>query len=136
MSYCTPWGQAVTAEDSAKGRSRTCPTGLPKRLMQVNILWSSDSGTAADIGTTDSLREYIASEISHGIAFLANPQLADNAIPVFRGSDNQTRTADVERRRSRLLYQRTIGHGRHWASNCPTPRLPDPGVFKIAKGQF
>ena len=66
-----------------------------KKLIQVNVLWSSDGGTAADetiVGTANALRDYFATQNFRPDSVVANRQLAQNTILVFRGSDEQKRT--------------------------------------------
>jgi hypothetical protein len=44
------------------------------------------------VGTANALRDYFASENFRADSVVANRQLADNTILVFRGSDDQQRT--------------------------------------------
>ena len=114
-----------------------------KKLIQVNLLWSSDGSPAADetiVGMANSLRDYFASENFASDSVVANRQLADNAILVFRGSDDQKRTV-------LLALSGVAASARSEEKKAPKP-LPltlelsyiedpaHPDVFRIGKGQF
>jgi hypothetical protein len=114
-----------------------------KKLIQVNILWSSDRTSAGDeaiVGAANSLRDYFVSEHFSPESVAANRQLAANTILVFRGSDEEKRTillvlsgtataaraaAKKEPRASPLTLE---------LSYIEDPAHPD--VFRISKGQF
>ncbi len=113
-----------------------------KRLIQVNILWSSDRSAAGDeaiVGAANSLRDYFVSENFRPDSVVANRQLAPDTILVFRGSDDQKRTI--------LLVLRGVAATAR-ADDRKPPRPPltlelsyiedaaHPDVFKISKGQF
>ena len=73
-----------------------------KKLIQVNLLWSSDGSPAADetiVGIAKSLRDYFASENFASDSVVANRQLAENTILVFsrQRRSEEDRFADVER---------------------------------------
>ena len=114
-----------------------------KKLIQVNLLWSSDGSPAADetiVGMANSLRDYFASENFASDSVVANRQLAENTILVFRGSDDQKRTA-------LLMLSGVAASARSEEKKAPKP-LPltlelsyiedpaHPDVFRIGKGQF
>jgi hypothetical protein len=114
-----------------------------KKLIQVNVLWSSDGSTAADetiVGTANALRDYFASENFRADSVVANRQLAENTILVFRGNDDKKRTV-------LLVLGGVAASARSEDKKEPKPpplRLElsyiedagHPDVFKIGKGQF
>jgi hypothetical protein len=114
-----------------------------KKLIQVNILWSSDRTAVADeaiVGTANALRDYFASENFQPDSVVVNRQLAANTILVFRGSDDQKRTV-------LLVLSGVAGTGRPADKKEARPQpltlelsyiedAAHPDVFKIAKGQF
>jgi hypothetical protein len=113
-----------------------------KRLIQVNILWSSDRSAAGDeaiVGAANSLRDYFVSENFRPDSIVANRQLAPNTILVFRGSDDQKRTI-------LLVLSGVAATARADDRKAPHPPLTlelsyiedaaHPDVFKISKGQF
>jgi hypothetical protein len=113
-----------------------------KRLIQVNILWSSDRSAAGDeaiVGAANSLRDYFVSENFRPDSVVANRQLAPNTILVFRGSDDQKRTI-------LLVLSGVAATARADDRKVPRPPLTlelsyiedaaHPDVFKISKGQF
>jgi hypothetical protein len=114
-----------------------------KKLIQVNLLWSSDGSPAADetiVGIANSLRDYFVSENLASDSVVANRQLAENTILVFRGSDDQKRTV-------LLMLSGVAASARSEEKKTPKP-LPltlelsyiedpaHPDVFRIGKGQF
>ena len=57
-----------------------------KKLIQVNVLWSSDGSAAGDetiVATANALRDYFASENFRTDSVVANRKLAENTILVF-----------------------------------------------------
>src|SRR5215472_12526115 len=114
-----------------------------KKLIQVNVVWTSEGNAASDetlVGTANSLRDYFASQNYKPDTVVANRQLAENTIVVFRASDLQGRMVllvlsgvaaaarDEEKKGQRpppltleLSYIEDAAH---------------PDVFRIAKGQF
>jgi hypothetical protein len=114
-----------------------------KKLIQVNVLWSSDGSAAADetiVGTANALRDYFASENFRADTIVANRQVAENTILVFRGSDDQKRTV-------LLVLGGVAASARSEEKKAPkTPPLTlelsyiedpaHPDIFKIGKGQF
>lgn len=113
-----------------------------KKLIQVNILWSSDRSTAADetiVGAANSLRDYFASEAFRPDRVVVNHQLAANSILVFRGSDDQKRTVLL------VLSGAAAAHSEIKTEPRPSPLTLElsyiedaarPDVFRIGKGQF
>ncbi len=113
-----------------------------KRLIQVNILWTSEGSEDSDetvVGVANSLRNYFAGQNFKPDSVVVNRQLAENSIVVFRASDLQNRTVLV------LL----TGAGTAARNDAKTPRPPPltlelsyiadaahPDIFKIGKGQF
>jgi hypothetical protein len=114
-----------------------------KKLIQVNILWSSDGTADADeavVGTANALRDYFASENFRADSTVANRQLAENTILVFRGSDDQKRTV-------LLVLAGVAASARSEEKKEPRPPpltlelsyiedAAHPDIFKIGKGQF
>ena len=114
-----------------------------KKLSQVNIVWTSDGTAAGDetvVGIANSLRDYFTSENFTPDSVVANRQLAENTILVFRGSDDQKRTV-------LLVLSGLAGSARSEEKKAPkAPPLmlelsyiedaAHPDVFKIGKGQF
>ena len=96
-----------------------------KKLIQINIVWASDGSAVSDetvVGTANSLRDYFASQNYKPDSAVANRQLAENTIVVFRANDLQGRTV--------LLVlsgaaRRKRGRGRRCSySSSPTSRTP------------
>jgi hypothetical protein len=66
-----------------------------KKLIQINVVWTSDGSAASDetvVATANTLRDYFAPQNYKPDSLVANRQLADNTIIVFRASDLQGRT--------------------------------------------
>ena len=64
-----------------------------KKLIQINVVWASDGSAASDetiVATANSLRDYFASQNYKPDSVVANRQLAENTILVFRASDVQS----------------------------------------------
>jgi hypothetical protein len=114
-----------------------------KKLIQVNVVWSSDGSTTADetiVGIANALRDYFATENFRADSVVTNRQLAENTILVFRGNDDQKRTV--------LLVLGGVAASAR-SEEKKEPRRPPltlelsyienaahPDVFKIGKGQF
>jgi hypothetical protein len=111
-----------------------------KTLVQVNLLWISDRSPSADealVGAANSLRDYFMSQNYKRDNTVANRQIAQNTIIVFRTSDGKGRTI--------LLVLSGAPAG---ARPVPQERLPltlelayiedaaRPDIFRIDKGQF
>ena len=114
-----------------------------KQLIQVNIVWSSDGSTAGDetvVGTANSLHDYFISENFQSTSVVVNRQLAENAILVFRASDDRKRTI-------LLLLSGVAASARSDEKKGPRPPpltlelsyiedTAHPDVFRIGQGQF
>jgi hypothetical protein len=113
-----------------------------KRLIQVNILWTSEGTEDSDeivVGVANSLRNYFAAQNYKPDSVVVNHPLADNTMLAFRASDSQDRTVLVV----------LTGVGTAARKDAKEPRPPPltlelsyiadaahPDVFKIGKGQF
>jgi hypothetical protein len=112
-----------------------------KKLIQVNVVWRGDGGEESNeavVGTANTLRDYFAGQSYKAGSVVANRQLGDNAIVVFRGADTQDRLILM------VLNGQTAAAGK----DEKAPRRPlslelsyiadaaHPDVFRIAKGQF
>jgi hypothetical protein len=114
-----------------------------KRLIQVNIVWSSDGTASGDetvVGTANSLRDYFTSENFQSGSVVVNRQLAENTIVVFRASDDRKRTI-------LLILNGAAASARSEDKKGPRPPpltlqlsyIEDPAhpdVFRIGQGQF
>ena len=114
-----------------------------KKLIQVNVVWTSEGNAASDetlVGTANSLRDYFASQNYKPDTAVSNRQLAENTIVVFRASDLQGRMV--------LLVLSGVAASAHIEAK-KEPRPPPltlelsyiedaahPDVFKIGQGQF
>ena len=112
-----------------------------KKLIQVNIVWTSEGNTASDetlVGTANSLRDYFAAQTYKPDTVVANRQLAENAIVVFRADDLQGRMV--------LLVLSGVAAAARSDDKKGLPPLTlelsyiedaaHPDVFRIGKGQF
>jgi hypothetical protein len=111
-----------------------------KKLVQVNLLWISDRSASSDealVGAANSLRDYFMSESYKPENTIANRQIAENAIIVFRASDLNGRTV-------LLVISGTPGTT-HTAKQGRSPLTLElayiedpahPDIFRIGKGQF
>jgi hypothetical protein len=114
-----------------------------KKLIQVNIVWTSEDNAASDetvVGTANSLRDYFASQNYKRDTVVANRQLAENTIVVFRASDLQGRMV-------LLVLSGVAAAARSDEKKGPRPppltlelsyieNAAHPDVFRIGKGQF
>jgi hypothetical protein len=114
-----------------------------KKLIQVNVVWTSEGNAASDetlIGTANSLRDYFASQNYKPDTVVANRQLAENTIVVFRASDLQGRMV-------LLVLSGVAAAARDEEKKGPRPPpltlelsyiedAAHPDVFRIGKGQF
>jgi|SRR6516165_4570782 len=114
-----------------------------KKLIQINIVWASDGSAVSDetvVGTANSLRDYFASQNYKPDSAVANRQLAENTIVVFRANDLQGRTV-------LLVLSGAAAAARREEKKGPRPPLlilelsyiedaAHPDVFSIGKGQF
>jgi hypothetical protein len=111
-----------------------------KKLIQVNVVWISDRSAGGDetvVGTANSLRDYFMTQNYKEDSVIANRQLADNAIVVFRANDLEGRTV--------LLVLSGVAAGAGTKEKKEPPLTLElsyiqdaahPDVFRIAKGQF
>ena len=113
-----------------------------KKLIQVNIVWTSEGNAASDeilVGTANSLRDYFASQNYKPVTVVANRQLAENTIVVFRAGDLQGTVLLV------LSGVAAAARGEEKKGSRPPPLTLElsyiedaahPDVFRISKGQF
>jgi hypothetical protein len=113
-----------------------------KKLIQINIVWTSEGSAASDetvVGTANSLRDYFATQNYKPDSAVANRQIAEDTILVFRANDRQERTV--------LLVLSGVAAARREEKKGPRPPpltlelsyildAAHPDVFRIAKGQF
>jgi hypothetical protein len=114
-----------------------------KKLIQINIVWTSEGSASSDetvVGTANSLRDYFASQNYKPDSAVANRQLAENTILVFRANDMQGRTLLLV-----LSGVAAPARGEHQKGPRPPPLTLElsyildaahPDMFRIAKGQF
>jgi hypothetical protein len=113
-----------------------------KKLIQTNVVWASEGSAASDeaiVATGNTLRDYFTPQNYKPDSVIANRQLADNTIIVFRGSDLQGRTV-------LLVLSGVAASARAEKKQPPAPPLTlklscildaaHPDIFRIAKGQF
>jgi hypothetical protein len=114
-----------------------------KKLIQVNIVWTSEGNATSDetlIGTANSLRDYFAAQNYKPDTVVANRQLAENTIVVFRGGDLRGRMV-------LLVLSGVAATARSDDKKDPRPPpftlelsyiadAAHPDVFRIGKGQF
>ena len=114
-----------------------------KKLIQVNVVWTSEGNEASDetlVGTANSLRDYFAAQNYKPDTVVENRQLAENTIVVFRGDDQQGRMV-------LLVLSGVAAAARSEEKKGPRPPpltlelsyiedAAHPDVFKIGKGQF
>jgi hypothetical protein len=112
-----------------------------KKLIQINAVWTSDGNPASDeaiVAAANSLRDYFVAQRYKPDSVVANRQLADNAIVVFRANDLQGRTL--------LLVLSGAAAAARSEEKKEQPPLTlklsyildaaHPDIFRIAKGQF
>jgi hypothetical protein len=114
-----------------------------KRLIQVNIVWTSEGNAASDetlVGTANSLRDYFSSQNYKPDTVVANRQLAENTIVVFRAGDLQGRMVLLV-----LSGVAAAARSDEKEGSRPPPLTLElsyiedaahPDVFRIGKGQF
>ena len=114
-----------------------------KKLIQVNVVWTSEGNAASDetlVGTANSLRDYFAAQNYKPDTVVANRQLAENTIVVYRASDLQGRMV-------LLVLSGAAAAARDEEKKGPRPPpltlelsyiedAAHPDVFRIGKGQF
>jgi hypothetical protein len=113
-----------------------------RKLIQVNVLWTSEGTEDSDdsvVGVANSLRNYFVVQNYKPDSVVANRQLAENAMLVFRAADLQGRTV--------VLMLNGAGAAARKDEKAPRPPplalelsyiadAEHPDVFKIGKGQF
>jgi hypothetical protein len=112
-----------------------------KKLIQVNVVWTSDGNAAGDetvVGTANALRNYFLSQKYQPDSVVANREITENTILVFRANDAEGRTV--------LLLLTGVAAAARKEKKGPQPPLTlqlsyiqdaaHPDVFRIAKGQF
>jgi hypothetical protein len=111
-----------------------------KKLIQINVMWRSEGSDESDqtvIGAANSLRDYFAAQNYKPGTVVANRQLNENAIVVFRGADAQDRIV--------LVLLNGAAAARKDEKPPPLPLTlelsyiadpANPDVFRIGKGQF
>jgi hypothetical protein len=114
-----------------------------KKLIQVNVVWTSEGNAASDetlVGTANSLRDYFSAQNYKPDTVIANRQLAENMIVVFRASDLQGRMVLLV-----LSGVAATARGDDKKGPRPPPLTLElsyiedaahPDVFRIGKGQF
>jgi hypothetical protein len=114
-----------------------------KQLIQINVVWTSDGNAASDeaiVAAANSLRDYFAPQNYKPDSVVANRQLAENTIIVFRATDLQGRTV-------LLVLSGVAAAARTEEKKQPQPPpltlklsyildAAHPDIFRIAKGQF
>jgi hypothetical protein len=113
-----------------------------KKLIQVNVVWTSDGNAADDetvVGTANALRSYFLLQKYQLDSVVANHEIAENTILVFRANDAEGRTV-------LLLLSGVAAAARSKERKAPQPPLTlqlsyiqdaaHPDIFRIAKGQF
>jgi hypothetical protein len=114
-----------------------------KKLIQINVVWTSDGSAASDgaiVAAANSLRDYFAAQHYEPDSVVANRQLADHTIVVFRANDLQGRTV-------LLALSGAAAAARSEEKKVPQPPpltlklsyifdAAHPDIFRIAKGQF
>jgi len=113
-----------------------------KKLIQINIVWTSEGSAASDetvVGTANSLRDYFASQNYKPDSAVANRQIAEDTILVFRANDRQERTVLLVLSGVAAAARREEKKGRQPLLTLELSYILDaahPDVFRIAKGQF
>jgi hypothetical protein len=114
-----------------------------KKLIQINVVWTSDGSAASDetiVATANTLRDYFTPQNYKPDSLVANRQLADNTIIVFRASDLQGRTVLLV-----LSGVAAAARSDEKKGSRPPPLTvklsyildaTHPDIFRIAKGQF
>ena len=112
-----------------------------KRLIQVNIVWSSEGSEESDemiVGAANLLRDYFTGQKYQPNSVVMNRSLGEHMMQVFQGSDQQGHTVVVR------LDGAAAAARKDKATKAPPLSLQlsyiadaqHPDVFRIAKGQF
>lgn len=113
-----------------------------KKLIQINIVWHSDGSDESNetvVGTANSLRDYFAAQSYQPGSVVANRQLSESAIVVFRGADLQGRLVVVVLNGSPAAERKDEKAPRPRPLSLELSYVADaahPDVFRIPKGQF
>jgi hypothetical protein len=113
-----------------------------KQLVQVNIVWASDGRTAARdeaiIATANILRDHFLAQYHAPDQIVANRQIGENAILVFRA-------AQADGRMVLLLLSGAAAAGRADRNPAPPPLTLQlsyvrdhtrPDIFRVERGRF
>ncbi len=113
-----------------------------KRLVQVNVLWASDGRTAARdeaiVAAANALRDHFQAQYRAPDEIVANRQVGENAILVFRAGQ-------ADGRMVLLLLSGVAAAGRTDRTPAPPPLTlqlsyirdhANPDVFRIERGRF
>lgn len=113
-----------------------------RKLIQVNIFWTSEGTEESDemvVGAANSLRDYFAAQKYKPDSIVANRQLAENAVLVFRASDLQDRTVLLVLNGAGVAARKDEKAPRSPPLTLELSYIADaahPDVFRIGKGQF
>jgi hypothetical protein len=113
-----------------------------KKLIQINVIWRSEGTEQSDetvVGTANSLRDYFADQSYKPGSEIANRQLGDNAIVVFRGADAQDRMVMVILNGAAAAKRKDEKPPRTPALTLEVSYIADPAhpdVYRIPKGEF
>jgi len=139
---------SLTADDLLPGTGKAQISYIlgykSKKLIQVNLVWTSAGSEDSDqaiVGTANALRQYFAAENYKRDSIVANRQVAEHTIIVFRAMDERGRTV--------LIVLSGAGAALRNAAKAPKPKPPPltlqlsyiadiahPDMFRIPKGQF
>lgn len=114
-----------------------------KKLIQINIIWSSDGDTLASaeslVATGNILRNYFVAQGFPPEGLLTNQRLTDGSIIMFRGVDDKGRAAVLQLtiEPGVTAEDGTAGDSKVTALNLSYIADPvAPDIFKINQGDF
>lgn len=114
-----------------------------KKLIQINIIWSSDGDTLASaeslVATGNILRNYFVAQGFPPESLLTNQRLTDGSIIMFRGVDDKGRAAVLQLtiEPGVTAEDGTAGDSKVTALNLSYIADPvAPDIFKINQGDF
>ena len=114
-----------------------------KKLIQINIIWSSDGETLASaeslVATGNILRNYFVAQGFPPEGLLTNQRLTDGSIIMFRGVDDKGRAAVLQLtiEPGVTAEDGTAGDSKVTALNLSYIADPvAPDIFKINQGDF
>lgn len=114
-----------------------------KKLIQINIIWSSDGDTLASaeslVATGNILRNYFVAQGFPPEGLLSNQRLTDGSIIMFRGVDDKGRAAVLQLtiEPGVTAEDGTAGDSKVTALNLSYIADPvAPDIFKINQGDF